>query len=448
MKPVRGTPPFWQATQKDLFAMLRQLGIPTWFCSFSCADMRWKEILTTMLRQEGKTATVEDLDWSGRNSLLKRNPVIAARMFDHGFQKFLKEVIMSDAAPIGQIKDFFYRIEFQHRGAPHAHCLFWVENAPRVDKNTDSDCIAFVDKYITCKIPSNDELEEIVNSVQRHSKRHSKTCRKKGTTCRFNFPRLPSQRTFISRCAKDKKHNLNDFASLASMKVTDNQAQDVFNRLKEVLTTDIVSLSTEQLFERIGISQGLMEKAHAKFAGKTSVVLERAPNAIWVNQYNEHLLHAWDANMDIQFVVDAYSCVVYIISYISKAEREMGLLLDQTQKEARNQGNQDAKQAMKALGNVYLHNRELSAQEAVYRITSMPLKRCSRKVVFIPTGEFPIRMSLPLHVLQQQAKQGDTNEKNLWMISSTDRYRNRPNQLQNVCLASFCSEYSVVPIRS
>lgn len=31
LKPIRGTPPFWQSTQKDLFAMIRQLGIPTWF---------------------------------------------------------------------------------------------------------------------------------------------------------------------------------------------------------------------------------------------------------------------------------------------------------------------------------------------------------------------------------------------------------------------------------
>ncbi|KAK6168683.1 hypothetical protein SNE40_019873 [Patella caerulea] len=31
MTPIRGTPPYWQSTQKGLFAMLRQLGIPTFF---------------------------------------------------------------------------------------------------------------------------------------------------------------------------------------------------------------------------------------------------------------------------------------------------------------------------------------------------------------------------------------------------------------------------------
>lgn len=45
LKPVRGTPAFWQAAQKDLMAMVWQLGIPTWFCSFSAADTRWPETL-------------------------------------------------------------------------------------------------------------------------------------------------------------------------------------------------------------------------------------------------------------------------------------------------------------------------------------------------------------------------------------------------------------------
>lgn len=39
LKPIRGTPTFWQASQRDLLACVRQLGVPTWFCSFSSANM-------------------------------------------------------------------------------------------------------------------------------------------------------------------------------------------------------------------------------------------------------------------------------------------------------------------------------------------------------------------------------------------------------------------------
>ncbi len=73
--------------------------------------------------------------------------------------------------------------------------------------------------------------------------------------------------------------------------------------------------------------------------------------------------------------------MVYIISYISKSEREIGLLLSNAQREARKEGNVSAKEALKNLGSVYLHNRDVCAQESVYRLTNMHLKECSRKVV-------------------------------------------------------------------
>ncbi|XP_069109227.1 repetitive organellar protein-like [Argopecten irradians] len=147
LRPIRGTPPYWQATQKDLFAMLRQLGLPTWFCSFSSAEMRWTEIIEAILKQQNDNREVHDLDWKSKNDILKSNPVTVARMFDHRFHTFLKEVIMSNAQPIGKIKDYFYRVEFQQRGSPHTHCLFWVEDAPKLDKDDDRDIIEFIDKY-------------------------------------------------------------------------------------------------------------------------------------------------------------------------------------------------------------------------------------------------------------------------------------------------------------
>ena len=77
LTPIRGTPPFWQGVQRDLFACVRQLGIPTWFCSFSSADLRWKNLLTSILIQEGRTETAEQLEWADRCDLLRRNPVTA-----------------------------------------------------------------------------------------------------------------------------------------------------------------------------------------------------------------------------------------------------------------------------------------------------------------------------------------------------------------------------------
>ena len=39
------------------------------------------------------------------------------------------------------------------RGSPHAHCLLWVKDAPKIHKDPDDVVCAFIDKYITAVIP-------------------------------------------------------------------------------------------------------------------------------------------------------------------------------------------------------------------------------------------------------------------------------------------------------
>ena len=45
LKNLRGSPPYFERCKKDLFAMIRQLGNPTWFSSFSAAETRWVHLL-------------------------------------------------------------------------------------------------------------------------------------------------------------------------------------------------------------------------------------------------------------------------------------------------------------------------------------------------------------------------------------------------------------------
>jgi hypothetical protein len=54
-------------------------------------------------------------------------------------------------------------------------------------------------------------------------------------------------------------------------------------------------------------------------------------------------LSAWRANMDIQFVLDVYSCAIYIVSYIFKAQKGMSELLRTACEEAK-RGNSSIKQ--------------------------------------------------------------------------------------------------------
>ena len=460
MQPIRGTPAYWSSAQKDLFAMLRQLGIPTWFCSFSAAEHRWNDAVVTIMRQQNDNRDPRSLDWSEKNEVLRSNPVTVARMFEHRFHVFQNEVIMSPSEPIGKIVDFFQRVEFQQRGSPHMHCLYWVENAPKLDEDGEDAVCSFIDKYISCEVPSESddmELREIVLAVQQHSKKHSKSCKKKGTDCRFNFPRPPSMCTFINEPYEEESQGNND--DTCHLKNKQEAAKQILLQVwNEIQNEENESKRTEQIFNNLGLTQAQYEEAHKIITKKRSVVLQRNPSELWTNQYNPCLLKCWDANMDIQFVLDPFSCIVYVISYISKAEREMGLLLKQTKIEAE-EGNESARTTLKKIGSAYLNHREVSAQEAVYRVCNLKMKECSRKVVFVPVGENPTRLTKPLSQLKRKNKRRDNekdddddcvekedDEEEIWMTNIVERYENRPNDslFQNMCLAEFCSEFRVL----
>ena len=67
LKNVRGSPAYYQRTFYDLLAMIRQLGVPTWFLTLSAADMKWPDVIQTIAKQYGVSVIVRYL-----KCLLKR----------------------------------------------------------------------------------------------------------------------------------------------------------------------------------------------------------------------------------------------------------------------------------------------------------------------------------------------------------------------------------------
>ena len=115
----------------------------------------------------------------------------------------------------------------------------------------------------------------------------------------------------------------------------------------------------------------------------------------------------------------------------------MGELLKQAAREME-QGNM--RQQLNKLGSVFLTNCEVSAQEAVYRVLSMPLRRCSRSVVFINTDNKESRDALLLPFNQLQ-KFDDDNE-DVYCKNIIDRYAARPKHCEDMCLAQFAASYT------
>ena len=84
---------------------------------------------------------------------------------------------MTDIAPLGKIKDWFYRVEYQQRGSRHIHMLIWLKNAPVFGVDKDEDVTAFIDKRITCRKPVHDS--KLLELVHRQTHRHSHMPKKK-----------------------------------------------------------------------------------------------------------------------------------------------------------------------------------------------------------------------------------------------------------------------------
>ena len=82
-------------------------------------------------------------------------------MFQHRVENFFTEYILSDSHPIGNILEYVIKIEFQMRGSPHAHCLLWVKDSPKINEDPDEVVCQFIDKYITVQIPEPTYANEI-----------------------------------------------------------------------------------------------------------------------------------------------------------------------------------------------------------------------------------------------------------------------------------------------
>jgi len=134
LRSLRSSPAFFQQKQKELFAMIRTLGIPTFFATFSAAETKWTDLLSLLYKKvHGSLPTDEQLEgltFMDKCKLIQQDPVTCARHFQYKTHLFFNNVLLTSLSPLGNMIDYFYRVEFQNRGSPHMHCLFWIQNSP------------------------------------------------------------------------------------------------------------------------------------------------------------------------------------------------------------------------------------------------------------------------------------------------------------------------------
>ena len=174
LKQVRSSPYYRQNKKRELFSMIKQLGVPTFFISLSASEIKNFELLKILYKLKyNKTISYKEiinLDMDTKTKLIKNDSVTCVRYIDNVFNNIFN-LLKNEDGPFKEnfVTDSFRRIEFQARGSVHVHALLYCNNAPIYDENdseSEQKLIEFIDKFITCEYdPKNPYM-----TFQRHFK--------------------------------------------------------------------------------------------------------------------------------------------------------------------------------------------------------------------------------------------------------------------------------------
>lgn len=434
---ITGSPPYWEQQKKNVLAMVRQFGIFTFFVTLSAAETHWEELLILLKKtvDDVDNADVSGLNFQEKARLIRSDPVTCALYFDYRFKELKKTWNNAKDGPFGdkKIRHMYYRIEFQHRGSPHVHMVLWIENAPiydPIDESSQQGVTDFIDSIISTS--SEDATVENLETYQYH--KCTFTCKKfsRGrAVCRFNAPFIPMDRTRI----------LKPWTNNAAMPDENARSpKSLYKSINDLISGDTLNIgSFEEMLAMLDCSIDEYIIAVRSQLSATKIFMKRDPKDCRINTYSPKILSLMQSNMDIQFVLDPYGCIGYVVDYINKSSRGLSKLLRNCVENFK-RGNYSVRQKLKAVANTFYNGTEISAQEAAWCRLRLPMSCSSVVVEFINT--------LPRKDRQRRLKSEeeltnlDPDSSEITKIGAIDRYPDRPDELEGLCLADFVADFN------
>ena len=156
---IKGTPRYWGKAKMEMLAKIDNFGPFHWFYTLSCADMRWNENFTTILREKGYKVIWTLKNDSGKleevhievefmkdskieryslerfleeecdeslHEFIRTNVFTATRNFVNRVTAFRTEIMLGNNSPM-KITYWSDKMEFQGRGAGHIHGVAWCD---------------------------------------------------------------------------------------------------------------------------------------------------------------------------------------------------------------------------------------------------------------------------------------------------------------------------------
>ena len=96
MIPIKRTLTYWKKFMKDVMAMVKQLGIPTFFLTLSCADLKLNELVSIISKindTETPDKEITKLNYQGQCNILHSDPVVIAGHFQYCVEMLSKMIV-------------------------------------------------------------------------------------------------------------------------------------------------------------------------------------------------------------------------------------------------------------------------------------------------------------------------------------------------------------------
>ena len=123
---------YLQQIKNNIFVMIRQVGPPTFFFTFTSAEHEWMPLVNSLseLQRKGRKRkhieTIEDFDV---DYIIRKDLVTCSRYYRNRINA-IKQLTSHEKIFFGKILDYYFVTEFQNRRSEHDHALLWTENAP------------------------------------------------------------------------------------------------------------------------------------------------------------------------------------------------------------------------------------------------------------------------------------------------------------------------------
>ena len=293
---------------------------------------------------------------------------------------------------------------------------------------------------------------------------------RKLSVCRFQFPRFPmSKTTLLKGLSKDMDEDAvatrkKDLRKIITFLIRQSNETKSFQKLKAMNFDEFLYavgmfkgkkiLCEFTAEEKLSATQRYLNALSASIKGTAKVFLKRRVEDIFVNGFNVKIMAIYQANHDLQIVVDQHGCVQYMTGYVTKSEEGMSRLCRAINEESSNLKQVDK---INAFAKVLDKNREISIQESIYRLMGLQMTKSSIKVKYISTVHPHFQDGL----LKGNIEELDDNE-SVFHMSPHQYYEVRPlessnqdkilyaeDELQskywdNLCFAEFWSKYEIV----